>query len=130
MIEFLKIIALAVSAAVVYGIVHDQFTARICVEYFTIGHPPVFDTDNPTLIGIGWGFLATWWMGLLLGVPLAVAARAGSRPKRSLGSLTRPIVWLLGVMAIGAGIAGAIGWILATNGVVFLVGPIAHELPP
>lgn len=27
---------LAVIAAILYGIVHDQVTARICLEYFTI----------------------------------------------------------------------------------------------
>jgi hypothetical protein len=33
---------------VVYGIVHDQVTARVCVEYFTVGHPPVFQTNSDT----------------------------------------------------------------------------------
>jgi hypothetical protein len=128
--QSVSIVLMCIAASVCYGIVHDQFTARICVEYFTVGHPPIFATEDPTLLGIGWGILATWWVGFLLGVPLAVAARAGSRPQRSLASLVRPIVWLLGFMAIAAAVAGLIGWILATNGVVFLVGPIAHELPP
>jgi len=30
--EMLKIIALAVAAAVAYGIIHDQVTARVCFE--------------------------------------------------------------------------------------------------
>ena len=66
MIETLKIILLCVAAAILYGIIHDQFTARICVEYFTIFHPPVFPTQSPTLLGIGWGIIATWWMGAFL----------------------------------------------------------------
>jgi hypothetical protein len=52
----LAIIGLCILSAVAYGIVHDQISARICVEYFTIGHPPIFDTDDSTLLGIGWGF--------------------------------------------------------------------------
>jgi len=32
--EALKIAVICVTAAVLYGIIHDQFTARICVEYF------------------------------------------------------------------------------------------------
>jgi len=103
-------------------------TARVCVEYFTIGHPPVFGTDDPTLLGIGWGIIATWWVGVLLGVPLAIAARVGSRPKRSVGSLVRPVVWLLAIMAICAIAAGVAGWLLARSGAVFLVGPIAERL--
>ena len=56
--------------------------------------PPVFGTESPTLLGIGWGILATWWVGLLLGVPLAFAARAGS-PKRDAQSIFKPIGVLL-----------------------------------
>ena len=58
---------MCIVAAVLYGIIHDQVTARVCVEYFTIGHPPIFGTDNPTLLRIGWGIVATWWVGLLFG---------------------------------------------------------------
>ena len=128
-VQSLGIVLLCVAAAVVYGIVHDQVTARMCVEYFTVGHAPVFGTDDPTLLGIGWGIIATWWVGLLLGVPLAVVARAGSRPRRSVGSLVRPVAYLLAVMAACAVVAGMAGWLLASSGAVFLVGPIARELP-
>ena len=124
------IVLMCIIAAVCYGIAHDQVTARVCVECFTVGHPPVFGTDNPTLLGIGWGIIATWWVGLLLGVPLAVVARGGARPKRSADSLVRPIVYLLGVMTLSAFVAGAAGWLLASSGAVFLVGPIARELTP
>jgi len=117
------------AAAVVYGIVHDQITARICVEYFTIGHPPLFDTDDPTRLGIGWGIAATWWVGLLLGLVLAVAARAGSRPKRSALDLIRPITWLLVIMGGCAAVAGGVGWWLADHGVVVLRGNLADRIP-
>ena len=81
--QAIAIVALCIGSAVAYGILHDQVTARVCVEYFTIGHPPVFSAVSPTMLGIGWGIIATWWVGLLLGIPLAVAARAGRRTKRS-----------------------------------------------
>jgi len=123
-------VLMCVLAAVAYGIAHDQVTARVCVEYFTVGHPPVFETDDPTLLGLGWGVIATWWVGLLLGIPLAIVARAGSRPRRTVGSLVRPVAWLMVVTAACALVAGFIGWLLARSGVVFLVGPIANELPP
>ena len=119
---------MSVAAAIAYGIAHDQITVRICLEYFTIGHPPVFPTRNPTLLAIGWGIIATWWVGVLLGVPLAIVARAGSRPKRTVGTLVRPVVWLLAVMAVFAIIAGLTGWFFASRGMVVLVGPIAEEL--
>lgn len=107
--ETIKIVALAVAAAVIYGVLHDQITARVCVEYFTIGHPPIFHTNDPTLLGLGWGVIATWWVGFFLGVPLAAAARIGSWPKRNARSLVRLIMVLMiccGVLAVVAGIAG------------------------
>lgn len=123
------IILLSVGAAIGYGIVHDQVTARVCVEYFTIGHPPIFATDDPTLLGLGWGIIATWWMGLFLGILLAIVARTGSRPKRSVGSLVRPVLTLLSVMGVAALLAGVTGWMLARNNIITLTGPLANELP-
>lgn len=120
---------MCVLAAVCYGIVHDQVTARLCVEYFTIGHPPVFATDDPTWLGIGWGIIATWWVGLLLGLPLAVAARVGPYPKRSASSLLRPLSCLLALTAVCALIAGMVGWLLGSNGTLVLAGPIARAVP-
>ncbi|WP_425615267.1 hypothetical protein NA78x_005182 [Anatilimnocola sp. NA78] len=127
--QSLGIVLTCVAAAIAYGIVHDQVTARVCVEYFTIGHPPIFGTEDPTLLGFGWGVIATWWVGLGLGIPLAIVARAGSRPKRSLASLLRPMATLMIVMAVCALTAGIIGWLLARAGAVFLVGEIAERVP-
>src|SRR3954462_13168201 len=101
-VESVKIVLLCVGAAVLYGVLHDQVTARVCVEYFTVGHPPVFATGSPPPPGPGWGVIATWWVGLLLGIPLALAARAGARPRRSLRSLARPVATLLLVMGASA----------------------------
>jgi hypothetical protein len=126
----IKIVLLSVAVAVAYGILHDQITARICVEYFTIGHPPIFGTEDPTLLGVGWGILATWWVGLFLGVPAAVVARVGSWPKRDARWLLRPIAVLMVVSACGAFLAGIAGWWLASREMVELVGPIADAVPP
>lgn len=113
--RFLAIIVLCVLAAVLYGIVHDQITARVCIEYFTVAHPRIIESRDPTLLGLVWGVVATWWVGLILGVLLAIAARAGSRPKRSVASLLCPIGCLLVVMGMGAGLAGALGWSLGED---------------
>jgi hypothetical protein len=116
--EFAKIVFLSIAAAICYGILHDQVTARICVEYFTVFHPPVFDTDNPTLLGLGWGVIATWWLGAFLGVVLAMSSRAGQRPRITARQLMRPVARLLGVMALSAFLAGTSGYILARRGVI------------
>jgi hypothetical protein len=116
----LRIVALSVAAAVCYGILHDQVTARICVEYFTIGHPPLFATESPTLLAFGWGVVATWWVGVPLGVVLSLAARVGARPRLSAHELLRPTCVLLLVMGFSALLAGTIGGVLAQQGIVTL----------
>ena len=131
MLQALAIVMLSILAAVGYGVVHDQVTARICIEYFTIGHPPIFTqpVTSPTVIGVAWGVIATWWVGLGLGIPLAVAARAGKRPPRSVGSLVKPIALLLLVMGLLAALAGGVGYVAASRGWVFLLEPLASRVP-
>jgi len=70
--KFLGVVLLAVGASVLYGILHDQITVRVCLEYFTIGHPRIIESESPTLLAFAWGVVATWWMGVLLGLPLAL----------------------------------------------------------
>ena len=116
-----EIILLCTLAAIAYGIVHDEITAHRCVEYFTVGHPPVFgDTTDPTLLGLGWGVIATWWVGAGLGVLVAISARTGARPRWTARRLVRP----LGALLIGVGcaalIAGVCGHVAATRGWVRL----------
>ena len=126
--ESLKIILLSVLSAVVYGILHDQVTARICVEYFTIGHPPIFHTEDPTLLAFGWGVIATWWMGLILGIPAVLASRLGSWPKFDAAHLERPIGYLLVVMACCSLLAGIAGYFMAQAGVIRLLGLLASRV--
>lgn len=127
--QSVAIVLLCVACAVTYGILHDQVTARVCVEYFTIGHPPI-GTDDPTLLGLGWGVIATWWVGVMLGAPLAVVARAGTWPKRDARSLVQPLLVLMAVTAVCALLAGFIGSSLALHRVVFLLEPLKSKVPP
>jgi hypothetical protein len=128
--ESLKIVVAAIAAAILYGIVHDQITARICVEYFTVFHPPVFETQSPTLLGLGWGIIATWWVGAFLGVLLAISARAGSRPKLRAVALLATVGKLLLVMAACAVLSGLTGFLLARHGLIAPPAWVAANLAP
>ncbi len=114
--QALKIIGLAVLASVVYGIAHDNVTARLCVEYFTIGHPKVIESQSPTQLALAWGVIATWWMGVILGVPAALCARLGKAPRLTARNLLRPIGALLIVMAACSTLAGLAGYLAASAG--------------
>ncbi len=114
--EFLKIVAFSLLAAICYGILHDQVTAHLCVEYFSIAHPPVFPTRSPFLLALGWGVIATWWVGLPLGLLAAAAARIGRGRQLSFAQVRRLILRLLLAMAICAAVSGTTGAWLASGG--------------
>lgn len=114
--EAVKIVLLAMSAAIVYGIVMNQITIRICPEYFTVAHPRILNTGSPTLAALGWGIASLWWSGLAAGIVFAFAARAGSPRRLAWLHFVRPVLVLLAVMAacaIAAGFAG--GWLASTG---------------
>lgn len=111
--EAVKILLVSVVAAVGYGILHDQVTVRVCVEYFSVFHPTILPLTSPTLLALQWGIVATWWVGLGLGVLLAVAARAGSRPRLRARDLRRPLLILAACMAASSLAAGVTGFVLA-----------------
>jgi hypothetical protein len=124
-----KIILLSVAAAVAYGILHDQITARLCIEYFTIAHPPLFPATSPTIIALCWGTAATLGIGLILGVLLALAAHSGTQPPLPASRLLAPIARLLITMAFAAFVAGASGFALAQHGVISMPAGLAEVIP-
>lgn len=126
---YLKIILLCILSAVVYGILHDQVTARVCIEYFTVGHDPIFPTTSPTLLAICWGTFATWWVGLILGVIAALTSRVGRWPKLDAANLIKPIVCLLIVVAIASLLAGITGYQLAKDSGQVLPEPYGARVP-
>jgi hypothetical protein len=126
----LAIVMTCMGVVVAYGIVHDLFTAHLCVEYFSVGHPDLFGTNSPLLLALGWGVVATWWMGLLLGIPLAMVAQVGSAPKRSTRTLLRPIAQLLIFMAACALIFGSMGYWTARDGRISLSDGMAKAIAP
>lgn len=82
--KFLTLILICISATViggVYGIIHDQFTYSISPEYYTkfkffqfqlkdIGNEAIF--SNPRIEVSIVGFMATWWMGFIIGFVLSI----------------------------------------------------------
>ncbi|MFO0957965.1 MAG: hypothetical protein U0800_11140 [Isosphaeraceae bacterium] len=123
------IILACIAAAIFYGIVHDQITARVCVEYFSVFHPKIIESTDPTDLAFAFGVAATWWVGAILGVPLAIAARSGSYPRRSIGSLVRPVGTLMAVMAACALASGILGYTLGKAGIWTPPEGVAEVLP-
>ena len=127
--EFVKIWLLCVGAAIFFGVVHDQVTAHVCVEYFSIAHPTILPLTSPTLLALEWGVLATWWVGAALGLGLAACARLGPRLPFLARDLRRPIAGLLLCMAGASLVAGMAGFGLAELHQISLSGRLASAIP-
>jgi hypothetical protein len=111
---------LSVGAAMAYGIIHDQITARLCIEYFSLAHPPLFPVSSPTLLGLCWGVTATFGVGVVLGFLLAQASQSPGLPGMPIAGLCRPLIVLLAVTAVAAVIAGFVGFRLSQHSVLLL----------
>jgi hypothetical protein len=126
----LPILGVFVAAAVLFGLVHDQITARVSIEYFTIAHEPIVRSESPTVLGLVWGVVATWWAGALGGIVVSLAAREGPWPRLSWREFVRPAQILAAVMGVGALGAGVAGYWLTAHGVVPIVPDYEDLIPP
>ncbi|MEM8670928.1 MAG: hypothetical protein AAGG48_25595 [Planctomycetota bacterium] len=128
MLELLKAFVLVFLLTVAYGVAHDQVTARVCVEYFTVAHWPLVDTDSPTVLGLYWGVYATWKFGLVLGVASAVLSQVGSWPTLSLTTLLRLLLGLILIMAAVSCFCGTLAYRLSSAGHLALESPMSQEI--
>lgn len=53
------------------GICLDLVTANVAVEYFSVHHPTVIESENPWVLAMIWGVGASWWFGAITGLVLA-----------------------------------------------------------
>lgn len=111
-----KIILSTTFLAISYGILHDMINAHLCVEYFTIGHPKVIESTSPVTLALVWGVIATWWVGLPLGMLLAMVSQFGKRPVIPVKVVLRYAIYLLIIMFIVAAIFGSVAGFAAANG--------------
>src|SRR5258708_13514776 len=83
---FLSSIIISVVFAGLYGMLNDQVTYTISPEYFTkfkylqfCVKPQEFGGDRRAVAAIG--FLATWWMGLIVGLVFGINGLVFKDPK-------------------------------------------------
>jgi len=107
-----------------YGALHDQLSFTIAPEYFTrfkydqFGFEPQwFGGHHATVAVIG--FLATWWVGLLMALFIAPLGLMFKEPARMRQEIMRATALTLGVAALCGLVGLAYGWWLldsAPNG--------------
>lgn len=106
---FIILIVVAIMLAGFYGIIHDQITYTVSPEYYTKFKFQRFDLlDSPLpdrLRAVIVGFLASWWMGVPIGVLVGVVGFIHRDYRRmfqvSLQSFVLAVVFTLGVGLVG-----------------------------
>ncbi|MBC8105115.1 MAG: hypothetical protein H7Z14_00875 [Anaerolineae bacterium] len=114
---------ICVAVAIMYGMLNDQVTSRISWEYFYYGKElyeilgPQVPPDQLALSreAAKIGAMATWSVGLILGVAILIANNPRrDRPQlrfRALLKLLIPVIAITIVFAMGFGFAGSRGWL-------------------
>ena len=125
----LLLIAACIVAMAGYGMVQDQFSVRLSREYFTVGHPPIEGLNDPTLLGLAWGFLGSWWGGMLMGLSLGLVATLGKPPQLTAREVLPGVGWLLLAVACGTILAGGSAWYNGGIAEVRLGGDWAASIP-
>lgn len=127
--EKAKVVLLCCLAAALYGIAHDEITVRVCAEYFTIAHPPLFPTASRTLLAACWGIAATVWAGAAFGVVLASVSQSDGSPPVPISRLRNSVAGLLCAMAMTALAAGILGFHLSLRSMISVPAGIANVIP-
>ena len=125
----IRVVALFTALAAMYGVVHDQVTARVCLEYFTIAHPQVVRSHSPALVGLAWGLLAGAPAGAFAGAMVGLAAGERALSKLGWRHFLPSALALCAVMAVAAALAGACGHFLTARGEVQMLAEFAPLVP-
>lgn len=108
---YLLLVALAVVAAGLYGIVHNQISYTVAPEYFTkfkFQQFGLIDTPLPDRVRASEvGFLASWWMG----VPIGILVGAVGFIHRDAGEMFRVTLWSF-VVVVGFTLLFGLGGLL------------------
>jgi len=78
--RFVTIVVGSVGLACVLGICLDLVTANVAVEYFSVHHPRIVETESPWVLAIVWGIGASWWFGAISGVIVATVNHRCQEP--------------------------------------------------
>ena len=108
------IIAIAPIIGGLYGILHDQLTYTISPEYYTkfkfyqfglmdMGNEAIF--PNPRIEVSAVGFMATWWMGLPIGLMLGLVGLI-HKDHRQMFKVTMKGVLITVIVAFVTGLIG------------------------
>lgn len=98
--NFLQVVVGSTALACLLGICLDLVTANVAVEYFSVHHPRIVNTNNPWALAIVWGIAASWWCGAIAGIVIAIVNHLRKDPvppKRILrwAAVASVLLWII-----------------------------------
>lgn len=93
--QAVRFVATVVVLTCLFGIALDLVTAHVWIDYFTIHHPRVVESESPIVMAIVWGVGASWWFGAIAAAILWWFNRRRPNPLPA-GMLIR---WIVRAMA-------------------------------
>ncbi len=117
--EALAFVLQVVLLSCALGIAVDLVTANVAVEYFTVHHPHVVDSESPWVMALVWGVGASWWFGLVAGALMwwMNSRRVDPLPRRRVVRMVgraMVLLWLV-MMGIVGGVYAIAGTIPADD---------------
>jgi hypothetical protein len=117
LVIFLVTLVMLPLIAGVYGALHDQLSFTLAPEYFTrfkydqFGFEPAWFGGHRATVAVI-GFLATWWVGLLMALFIAPLGLMFKEPSRMRQEIIRATALTLGLAALCGLVGLAYGWSL------------------
>ncbi len=108
-LQDILLLVLGMATVFVFNIVQQVVLAYYCTIFFTQYLYDWFHTSNPLILGLGWGIVGSWWVGLPFSIVFVLAARAGSWPQRNARQIVPIAAVLVGVLWLTSLISGIIG---------------------
>lgn len=122
--------ALSVAGTVGYALIQDQFSVRLCLEYFTVAHPRLEGIPQTELMmGLVWPVLGSLGGALIGGMSLACCCHLGTHPPLPLKKAGVLVLAVVVLMALTTITSGAVGYTRASTGVIPVEETLGYDIP-
>lgn len=123
------IIAIGTSTGIVYGLLFGLVAGALCPAYFTIDSVPESIGGLPAPLSGALVFLRlSWWIGMLVGVSIAVSARCRRVARLDVTPYVRPSLMFVAFTGVVAAGTGLVTYAAARRGIVSVPHEIASRL--
>jgi hypothetical protein len=112
-LEMAKLALLGMAATLIFNCGQQLTLAYLCPPYFYEGLYDYFHTTNPLTLGLGWGVIGSWWVGLPLSVIFALVATVGAWPRLFARRALPLVAFLVLGLWLASLVIGATGYFVA-----------------